>query len=352
MSSAAQTNQKNDLLSTISVKLDRENFPLWKSLVLPLIKGSKLDGYLLGTKKCPEQYITSNDISSKKSNPEFEDWHAHDQQILGWLRNSMTEGIATQLLHCETSKELWDEAQGLAGAHTRSRVIYLKSEFHSSRKGEMKMEEYLIKMKGLADKLKLAGSAISNSDLVIQTLNGLDMDYNPVVVKLSDQIDLSWVELQAQLLAFESRLEQLNNINNLNLNATANVANKTKFSGNRFNSRGNWRGSNFRGMRGGRGKGRFHNSKPVCQVCTGSHTAINCFYRFDKSYTDPNYSNSENEKQGTHNAFVASPYNGQDYEWYFDSGASNHVTHQADRFEDLTEHTGQGDREGSSKRQT
>lgn len=200
------------------------------------------------------------------------------------------------------------------------------------------MEEYLIKMKGLADKLKLAGSAISNFDLVIQTLNGLDMDYNPIVVKLSDQIDISWIELQAQLLAFESRLDQLNN---LNLNATANVANKTEFRGNRFNSRGNWRGSNFKGMRGGRGKGRVNNSKPVCQVCTRTgHTAISCFYRFDKSYSGTNYSNSENEKQGTHNAFVASPYSSQDYEWYFDSGASNHVTHQTDRFQDLVEHTG------------
>ena len=95
------------------------------------------------------------------------------------------------------------------------------------------MEEYLIKMKGLADKLKLAGSTISKFDLVIQTLNGLDMDYNPIVVKLSDQIYISQIELQAQLLAFESRLDQLNN---LNLNATANVANKTEFRGNMFNS--------------------------------------------------------------------------------------------------------------------
>lgn len=75
--------------------------------------------------------------------------------------------------------------------------------------------------------------------------------YNPVVVKLSDQIDLSWVELQSQLLAFESRLDQLNNFNNLNLNSTANFPNKTKFRGNRSNSRGNWRGSNYRSIRGG-----------------------------------------------------------------------------------------------------
>jgi hypothetical protein len=225
--SAANTNQKNDLPSTVSVKLDRDNYPLWKSLVLPLIRGCKYDGYMLGTKKCPDQFVTSTD-NSKKINPDFEDWQAHDQALLGWLMNSMTVDIATQVLHCETSKQLWDEAQSLAGAHTRSRIIYLKSEFHNTHKGEMKMEQYLAKMKNLADKLKLAGSPISSSDLMIQTLNGLDSEYNPVVVKLSDQTNISWVDLQAQLLAFESRLDQLNNFNNINLNASANFASKNE----------------------------------------------------------------------------------------------------------------------------
>lgn len=50
--------------------------------------------------------------------------------------------IATQLMYCETSKKLWDQAQGLAGAHLISRVIYLKLEFQSSKKGVMKTEEF------------------------------------------------------------------------------------------------------------------------------------------------------------------------------------------------------------------
>lgn len=141
----------------------------------------------------------------------------------------MTVDIATQFLHCENSKKLWEEAQSLVGAHPRSRITYLKSEFHSTKKGEMKMHDYLFKMKNLADKLKLEGNLILNSDLIIQTLNGLDFEYNPVVVKLSDQINLSWIDLQSQLLSFESRIEQLNSFNNLSLNASTNVTNKTDY---------------------------------------------------------------------------------------------------------------------------
>jgi histone deacetylase 1/2 len=88
-------------------------------------------------------------------------------------------------------------------------------------------------------------------------------------------------------------------------------------------------------MRGGRGRG-----KPICQICNRTgHTAAQCYYRFDKSYTEPN-NYSENAKQGTHSAFIASPYHGQDYEWYFDSGASNHVTHQGGNLGDLNENNG------------
>ncbi|KAI5428529.1 hypothetical protein KIW84_033494 [Lathyrus oleraceus] len=118
------------------------------------------------------------------------------------------------------------------------------------------------------------------------------------------------------------------------MNASANLASQTHFRNNKSGTRGNWRGSNFRG---GRGRGR---SKPTCQVCDKiGHTAVQCFYRFDKSYTGSNHY-AENNKQENHSAFIASPYHGQDYEWYFDSGASNHVTHQNEKLQEFSESNG------------
>ncbi|XP_019450668.1 PREDICTED: uncharacterized protein LOC109352938 [Lupinus angustifolius] len=200
------------------------------------------------------------------------------------------------------------------------------------------MENYLIKVKSLAGKITLASSLVSTSDLIIQTLNGLDSKYNHVVVKPSDQITPSWVDLQAELLTFESRIEQLNNLTNLTLNATANVANRYDHRGNRYNSNNNWRGSTFRSWKRGGGRGR--SSKTPCQFCGKSnHTAIDCFHRFDKSYSGSNYL-VDNDRQGSHNSFLASQNSIQDYDWYFDSGASNNVTHQTDKVKELTDHHG------------
>lgn len=39
-----------------SVKLDRNNFLLWKNMIMPIIKGHNLDGYLLRTNECPPEF--------------------------------------------------------------------------------------------------------------------------------------------------------------------------------------------------------------------------------------------------------------------------------------------------------
>ncbi|KAI4297258.1 hypothetical protein L6164_037153 [Bauhinia variegata] len=184
---------QNIFSALFSVKLDRGNYLLWKSMVLSLLRGHRLDGYILGTKPCPEPFITNE--RGHQPNPAYEEWVTTDQLLLGWLFNSMTSDIATQLLHCETSQQLWEAVQGLVGAHTRSKITLLKIEFHRTRKGGLKIEEYLNKMKGIADNLTLAGSPISNLDLITQTLSGLDNKYNAIVVQLTDKEELTWIEM-------------------------------------------------------------------------------------------------------------------------------------------------------------
>lgn len=47
--------------------------------------------------------------------------------------------------------------------------------------------------------------------------------------------------------------------------------------------------------------------------------------------------NSYNNKQVIPIAFIASPYHNQDYEWYFNNGASNHVTNHTHKLQDLND---------------
>ncbi|KAK4283817.1 hypothetical protein QN277_000728 [Acacia crassicarpa] len=103
----------------------------------------------------------------------------------------MSIEIASQMTHCTTSASLWKSISKFVGANTRSRITFLKGEFHCLKKGSLKMRDYLSKVKSISYNLNLTGSPQSLIDLVTQTLAGLDTEYTPIVVILSEKENLS-----------------------------------------------------------------------------------------------------------------------------------------------------------------
>ncbi|KAK4285251.1 hypothetical protein QN277_001978 [Acacia crassicarpa] len=103
----------------------------------------------------------------------------------------MSTEVGTQLLHCQTAKAIWVEARSLAEASTKARIMVYKSDLHRTHKGGMKMEKFLNNMKTISDQLAFAGAPLPHDELVFHTLNGLDAEYNAIVVKLLDQTNLS-----------------------------------------------------------------------------------------------------------------------------------------------------------------
>uniref|UniRef100_A0A803PR44 Retrotransposon Copia-like N-terminal domain-containing protein n=1 Tax=Cannabis sativa TaxID=3483 RepID=A0A803PR44_CANSA len=100
----------NTLTQPFSIKLDRNNFTLWRNLVSTMSRALSLEGYINGTRICPPKLIpapgaTIEGISDPTLmvNPEFERWIVCDQLLMGWLYGSMTEAIATEVMGC-TSK--------------------------------------------------------------------------------------------------------------------------------------------------------------------------------------------------------------------------------------------------------
>ncbi|KAK4258297.1 hypothetical protein QN277_007758 [Acacia crassicarpa] len=75
------------------------------------------------------------------------------------------------------------------------------------------MNDYLMMMKTTGDHLALVGAPMSTDELVLHTLNGLDVDYNHIVVKLFDQVGLTWVEPQLALLLDEGGISPRGRVN-------------------------------------------------------------------------------------------------------------------------------------------
>ena len=77
----ANTVQNNNSFSFVTpIKLDQNNYTLWRTQILASIKGNGLEGFINGDRECPEQFLSSGnnngakiltESGSRSINPEF-----------------------------------------------------------------------------------------------------------------------------------------------------------------------------------------------------------------------------------------------------------------------------------------
>jgi gag-polypeptide of LTR copia-type len=85
----------------------------------------------------------------------------------------------------------------------------LKMQLHSLQKGHMSMQSYLDQKHSLADQLRLMGSSVSDEDLQLYILHGLNIDFDPLIVSLTSRSNaVSFNELSSLLLTHEQRLQK------------------------------------------------------------------------------------------------------------------------------------------------
>ncbi|WVZ83847.1 hypothetical protein U9M48_030944 [Paspalum notatum var. saurae] len=316
----------------VTEKLTRENFLLWKAQVLPAIKGARLMGILDGSVKAPPATIkiTKDDkTTSTISNPDYEQWVVQDQQILGYLLNSLSKEILAQVATLSTSAEVWTTLQVMHSARSRARITNLRMQLAGLKKGSMTVAAYYAKMKAIGDELAAAGKPVEDDEMVSFILSGLDFDYNPIASSILSQTEpISLSEFYSQLLAFDTRLQMLQGSGDGQIQSSANTASRGRgYSRGRGGNRGRGRGRGRGGRDGGRSNYSRQNSqegpsdKPQCQICGKLyHSALECWHRYDESYQQ------QNKTAGS-----TSVAYGVDTNWYADSGATDHITSELEK---------------------
>ena len=66
---------------------------------------------------------------------------------IGRLYSTLTPGIMSQIVGCQTSYEAWTSLQKIFAASSKARIMQLRLEFQTGRKGGNSMMEYILKMK-------------------------------------------------------------------------------------------------------------------------------------------------------------------------------------------------------------
>ena len=83
------------------------------------------------------------------------------------------------------------------------------------RKGNTKMEKYLCVTKTNVDNLGQAGSLVLKRVLISQVLLRLDDVYSLVIVVIQGKSNISWLNMQSELLILYKRLDHQNSQKNI-----------------------------------------------------------------------------------------------------------------------------------------
>jgi hypothetical protein len=245
------------------------------------MKGARLEGFLTGTAKMPDEFIITKegDKEIKTPNPAHENWVAMDQQVLGFLLSSVTREVLQQVSTYKSAAAAWNTIERSFGSLTRACAVNIRMALATTQKGSMSVTEYVNRLRALGDEMASAGKSLDGDEMVSYILAGLDIEYNSVVSVAVARVEpISVNELYGQLLSFESRQVLLQG-SATPPSAHAAMRGRGGFNRGRGGSRGRTGGRNNNSFPRSNNYNSYRNTnngkRPMCQVCEKEgHTAI------------------------------------------------------------------------------
>nr|GEW33621.1 putative reverse transcriptase domain-containing protein [Tanacetum cinerariifolium] len=109
-------------------------------------------------------------------------WCQLDDLIKMWILGSLCDFLQEQVITTPgNAKALWDHLKYLFHDNKDVRAINLDNEFRSIKFGKMTVNEYCAKIKSMANRLKNLDCQVSEKNLVIYAVNGLDSRFATLV---------------------------------------------------------------------------------------------------------------------------------------------------------------------------
>ncbi|RVX07394.1 Retrovirus-related Pol polyprotein from transposon RE1 [Vitis vinifera] len=270
--SSPSTHNSASLLSlnhALPIKLDRNNYILWKTHMENVVYANGFEEYIEGTKSCPPKELPTGDI-----NPDFVQWRRFDRM--------------------------------------------------TTKKGGDSMLDYILKMKTISDNLAAVGEPVKDRDHILQLLGGLGPDYNSIVASLTArEDDLSLHSVHSILLTHEQRLHlQHSSPTDLPFASMASVPSRQPSRPHQprhyhHQSRPQHQVSSS----SNRPPTRFHPQQPR------NH------YPIPSTHNKPHHLSTRNNgvppaQASFSHAMLAAAPDHQD-SWFFDTGATHHLSHSA-----------------------
>ncbi|XP_071681644.1 uncharacterized protein [Lolium perenne] len=194
----------------LTVKLGSDNYLLWRSAILPLLRSHFLMGYVDGTYPCPPERVLVQFEGRPAAipNPEHRAWVMQDQALLSGINSSLTPAVGGLVMFAATAQEAWVTLRDSFDTHFSAQSVHIRGQLQKMEKQTSSITTYFNKIKALSDSLTAMGQPLAQEDFVAYVLNGLDEDYDNLAENINGrETPISTRELHARLLSTEQRVE-------------------------------------------------------------------------------------------------------------------------------------------------
>ncbi|KAL5543097.1 hypothetical protein UlMin_010807 [Ulmus minor] len=97
----------NPLTQLITIKLEEDNYLLWKFQVENTIMGYGLEEFIHGTRIVPPRLVAG------EVNPSYVHHQRQDRLLVSWLLSSISTSYLPQLIGCFSSHQIWTTIEQL-----------------------------------------------------------------------------------------------------------------------------------------------------------------------------------------------------------------------------------------------
>ncbi|CAN1180953.1 Retrovirus-related Pol polyprotein from transposon RE1 [Linum perenne] len=336
-----------------TIRLDRDNFALWRTMVISTLEAFELDSHILAPTPPAETRLISGEDGTMTSepNPEFLTWKRNDRFVLLWLKSTLSDTVLASVARLATSHSTWQSLNTTFQSQTRAHRMVLKTQLQTLPKGALSMLDYVEKKRAIADCLAENMHPVSDEDLIGYILDGLDSSYSSFKTSfMMKSADLTVDHLIGYLLLEEARLERelhrdapllptppastLPTGTALTVHRSSSgrshtsrrpVASNTRHYSPRPASRSVYSPAAAPSFT------RHSDARPasvICQICgRANHEAIDCWQRTNQAaYPSRRPPPQRDNNRQAHVAQYGSSSTVIDPAWYFDTGATDHVT--------------------------
>ncbi|KAF6166426.1 hypothetical protein GIB67_034977 [Kingdonia uniflora] len=172
------------MVHMVSVKLEANNFLLWRNQFIPLFTCKNLMGYVNGSFPPPEPMIVSDNNQVFK-NPAYKTRQHTYQLLLSLIYLSLSEETMSKVLTITRSVNVCDALEEVYSHKLKSREIHLKDELQFIKKGSQSVSDYAKTFKTICNQLAFMGHSIYDTEKFHWLLCGLGPKFHAFYARIS-----------------------------------------------------------------------------------------------------------------------------------------------------------------------